>query len=196
MRLISNHSSRGFSLVELLLVLAIVAALAVAAFLVYPRVRAAQIAEDEAKMLTAAQASIRALFPLNRYNSLTATVALDSGAIPAHLAKGDGTIENRWGGYILVTHAQDDGQMSTVTGPRRYFRFLYSQVPTDVCIRLVGAASKNFGLIRVSHTGVGYSYWDTVQNLYAAEPKELDEELTAKACKGTDGKAAITFVSN
>lgn len=133
---------------------------------------------------------------MNNYNRLNDTVAINAGAFPQSMVKEDGTLENQWGGYVLVSHAQDDGQLTEGTQVRRYFRIIYTQVPSDVCIRLVGAAAKNFGLIRVSKTGVAYSQWDIAQNHFAAERVEFDEDLTAKNCKGTGGKAAITFVSN
>lgn len=45
-----RKSKKGFSLLELLLVLGIIAALVVAAFIVYPKVQASQRAQAESRL--------------------------------------------------------------------------------------------------------------------------------------------------
>jgi prepilin-type N-terminal cleavage/methylation domain-containing protein len=61
--LIKNiKSKKGFSLLELLLVLGIIAALVVAAFIVYPKVQASQRAQAESNNIATIQAGVKALY--------------------------------------------------------------------------------------------------------------------------------------
>jgi prepilin-type N-terminal cleavage/methylation domain-containing protein len=64
--LIKNiKSKKGFSLLELLLVLGIIAALVVAAFIVYPKVQASQRSQAESNNIATIQAGVKAfILPL------------------------------------------------------------------------------------------------------------------------------------
>ena len=185
----------GFSLIELLLVLAIVAALAVAAFIVYPRVQAGRNATYESQVLSSAQAGVKALFTTNNYANLTNDVATDAEIFPANMNVGDGDIQNQWNGAVEIEPSNSDGSDFSGTGPARYFRIVYPDVPTDVCIRLAGAAVQNFGTVLVGTT--------PVQDTYTAGTiVDLDEAAIALECRGgaasggSGGRAEITFVSN
>ena len=58
----NKKSKKGFSLLELLLVLGIIAALVVAAFIVYPKVQASQRAQAESNNIATIQAGVKALY--------------------------------------------------------------------------------------------------------------------------------------
>jgi prepilin-type N-terminal cleavage/methylation domain-containing protein len=191
-----NRSQGGFSLIELLLVLAIIAALAVAAFIVYPRVQAGRNATYESQVLSSAQAGVKALFTTNSYGNLTDDVAYNSELFPKNMngaTLADG-ITNQWDGVVTVSGADSTGADSTGANTR-YFKFTYPNVPTDVCIRLAGAAVNNFGGVFVDAANAG-GLGNIAQNTYAATPVALNEANIATGCLGTDGKASITFLSN
>lgn len=178
----------GFSLIELLLVLAIIAALAVAAFIVYPRLQAGRSADYEIKVLTAAQAGVRALFTSGNYTHLSNEVAQNADLFPKDMNISTGQIRNQWGGWVSILPAEHGGS-------NRYFKIDYTGVPTDVCIRLVGAAVKNFGRVDVSTQD--WEDGSTVRNIYPGRPIfELDEAKVATKCRGTNGKANIVFISD
>lgn len=193
------RSQGGFSLIELLLVLAIVAALAVAAFIVYPRVQAGRNATYEAQVLSAAQAGVKALFTTNNYAKLSTATAVNAAIFPANMNVSATAIENQWAGDVVVGHADPSTGAITQGGPstatiQRYFGFSYEDVPTDVCIRLAGSAAQNFGAVYV-----GGETLVKAQNLYGDAPTgadALDESVIATQCKGTGGKANIVLISN
>ena len=180
----------GFSLIELLLVLAIIAALAIAAFIVYPRVQAGRNATYESQVLSSAQAGVKALFTTNNYAKITTAAAVNAEIFPKNMNVSATAIENQWAGSVLVTPSTSAGAAATPSGtaPIRYFRIVYPKVPTDVCIRLAGAAVQNFGTVLVGTT--------VVQDTYSATQVALDESLIATNCKTAAGNADLTFVSN
>lgn len=195
----------GFSLIELLLVLAIIAALAVAAFIVYPRVRAGSIASAEAKKILAAQATIRALFTTNDYRNITNAVASEAGAFPSSMVNPDGTLENQWGGEVLITPSNPNGSRgsTTPTTPRRHFRIIYRNVPADVCIRLVGTLEPHFGTIRLSSSNGASGDGIVIKNTYSLgesqvplDHSELAYRCQARSFDGEDSAgSSLIFVS-
>ena len=179
----------GFSLIELLLVLAIIAALAVAAFIVYPRVQAGRNASYESQILSSAQAGVKALFVVSNYRNISKAVAFNAEIFPKNMNFSATDIQNQWGAAVDVTPALSNGAAAAAgTTPVRYFRIVYPTVPTDVCIRLAGAAVQNFGTVTVQ--GV------IVQDVYSATQVPLNEALISTNCKQTDGNADLVFVSN
>lgn len=193
------RSQGGFSLIELLLVLAIIAALAVAAFIVYPRVQAGRNATYESQILSSAQAGVKALFTTNNYRNLTKAAAYNAQIFPDNMNLSTTSIQNQWAGEVDVGPSTSAGDAAaTGTTPVRYFRIVYTNVPADVCIRLAGAAVQNFGTVVVNSNNDAAGGGVVVQDTYSATTKPLDESLIATNCKPATGKvgASITFVSN
>jgi len=66
----TSHRNRGFSLIELLLVLGVIAVLLVGMFVVYPMVRADMRANKEVAFIAAALARVQSQFPPSSYRGL------------------------------------------------------------------------------------------------------------------------------
>jgi prepilin-type N-terminal cleavage/methylation domain-containing protein len=91
--LIKNiKSKKGFSLLELLLVLGIIAALVVAAFIVYPKVQASQRAQAESNNIATIQAGVKALYTsASSFTGLTNSVAVQAKIFPDNMLSGSGS---------------------------------------------------------------------------------------------------------
>ena len=121
---------KGFSLIELLLVLGVIALLLVAAFVVYPKVRLANQANTEVKNLTTVQAGLKALYASknNNFSGLTLDLARDAKIFPSTMVVGN-TVVNSWGGMscwvlrpIPTAGLPAGALMSSVTGRCRPMR--------------------------------------------------------------------------
>lgn len=200
-----KYRNSGFSLVELLLVLAIVAALAVAAFVVYPKVQAAREVDQEAKVVSAAAAGIKAMFTNNDYRNVSVEVASDAAIFPEYMKTPEGILVNRWGGEVTVVPSNGAGISVNNTGVRRYFRIGYYGVPSSICPKLVGALEPYFGTVRVSSVNglsANGGHGEIVKNtLKMDEAVEFDPTFVAQKCSGGNwedqhmSRVAIFFVS-
>ncbi|HGY8314653.1 TPA: type 4 pilus major pilin, partial [Escherichia coli] len=167
-----RKSKKGFSLLELLLVLGIIAALVVAAFIVYPKVQASQRAQAESNNIATIQAGVKALYTsASSFTGLTNSVAVQAKIFPDNMLSGSGssaTPINAFKGNVVVASA--DTGPSEATGSS--FTITYSNVPAAECTKIITAAAGNFYT-----AGVG-----TAGNVKAAG-EVLDVAKTATQCE-------------
>lgn len=195
----SNKQAKGFSLLELMLVLAAIVVLGAIVFQQYNKFRVGQQATSEAQNLAAAATGVKGLYTRGDYTSLNAEVAAKAKFFPDSMVSGS-TIQNQWGGNVLLgrmttTEAVGNGVAITPgTGAptpgsaNRFFGISYAAVPSDVCIRLAGAANATFDKIIID----GVQVKNTVPGI--ATPVLLDEGSVATNC-GEDAVDMI-FVTN
>ena len=156
------RSQGGFSLLELLLVLAIIAALAIAAFIIYPRVRDGSQANAAVTDVNSIKAGISGLYVSSggRYPGLTTAVVNQGRIFPASMNAGDYTatasIRSSWGGAVTVAalaadHVTPFGA-DLISG--RAFSITYADVPDGVCVGLITGAAANVSDITVGGTSV------------------------------------------
>lgn len=180
----NNRSKKGFSLLELLLVLGIIAALVVAAFIVYPKVQASQRAQAEANNIATIQAGVKALYTsASSFTGLTNTVAVQANIFPDNMLSGSGTAAkpiNVFKGSVAVAAASTGP--SAVAGSS--FTITYSNVPAAECTKIITAAAGNFYT-----AGVG-----TVSNVKSAGGV-LDVALTASKCQSGGNSNTLIFTS-
>lgn len=183
--LIKNRKSKkGFSLLELLLVLGIVAALVVAAFIVYPKVQASQRSQAESNNIATIQAGVKALYTsASSFTGLSNTVAVQAKIFPDNMLSGSGSAAkpiNAFKGDVTLAVAS--------TGPSKApgssFTITYSNVPAAECTKIVTAAAGNF-----YEVGVG-----TAGNVKAAGDV-LDVGKTATQCAAGDNSNTLIFTS-
>ncbi|EPY8425331.1 type 4 pilus major pilin [Citrobacter youngae] len=180
----NKKSKKGFSLLELLLVLGIIAALVVAAFIVYPKVQASQRAQAESNNIATIQAGVKALYTsASSFTGLTNTVAVQAKIFPDNMLSGSGssaTPINAFKGDVIVESAN--------TGPSAAqgssFTITYKNVPAAECTKIITAAAGNFYT-----AGVG-----TVGNVKPAGGV-LDVAGTATQCQNGGNDNTLIFTS-
>lgn len=179
----NRNTTKGFSLIELLLVLGVLAILLVAAFVVYPQVRDRNQANAEVSNLTTIKANINNLFASRggNYSDLDEGVANQARAIPTSMNGGDfpaaAPITSSWGASVSITPTTYNGNAN------RAFEITYANVPEGVCLGLVSGAGGNFVDIEVGGATV---FNDNVFDPVAATTR----------CAENDGNVPVTFISN
>lgn len=152
--MIRKKMKQGFSLLELMLVLGIIAALVVGAFIVYPKVRASQQVELEAKNISTISAGIRSLYAgKSNFEGLNDSVALGAKIFPDNLIVGTGTsasLVNSFKGTVMVS---SDGETHSGQDDSGFF-IKYTRLMPDVCSKLVSAVASSFYEINVNGTYV------------------------------------------
>ena len=161
-----RKSKKGFSLLELLLVLGIIAALVVAAFIVYPKVQASQRAQAESNNIATIQAGVKALYTsASSFTGLTNTVAVQAKIFPDNMLSGSGTAAkpiNAFKGNVTLA--------ATAT---------YDNVPAAECVKIATAAAGNFYI-----TTVG-------TKVVKAAGGTLDVAATAAACTNATSNTLV-----
>lgn len=183
MTLLRNKKHKGFSLLELLLVLGVIAALVVGAFIVYPKVQASQRAEAESKNLATIQAGVKSLYTsASSFSGLTNTVAVGAKVFPDNMLIGTGTsasVVNTFKGIVTVVSA-NTGPSST-TGSS--FTITYNNVPAAECTKIISAVAGNFYIAKVGSTTV------------KAAGSSLDVASTSTACNSGGNTNTLVFTS-
>ena len=155
MTLLKNKKSKkGFSLLELLLVLGIIAALVVAAFIVYPKVQASQRSQAESNNIATIQAGVKALYTsASSFTGLNNSVAVQAKIFPDNMLSGSGnsaTPINAFKGAVTLASAN--------TGPSSAagssFTITYANVPAAECTKIMTATAGNFYIAQVGSTTV------------------------------------------
>lgn len=138
-----RRPSLGFSLIELLLVLGVLAILLVAAFVVYPQVRDDSLAERTTKTTMSVAAGVESLFHNSSYSGLNNAMAIDANLVPDHMVveQGSPDLASEWGGSVSVSAAGANS---------RGWRIVYEDVPEQICNRLIGGLGGHFSIIAIN----------------------------------------------
>lgn len=174
----------GFSLIELLLVLGVLALLLVAAFVVYPQVRDRNQANQAITDMAAIRSNITNLYAStgSRITGLNNHVARHAKIFPDSMYP-DPTLplaHAPWGGMVILA------PFPAAYGPRAQgtvYMMVYNDVPPSICLNLINGVQNT--LLQVSVDGV------TVKS--ELDGIEYDPGATAAACNKETN--SVTFFS-
>lgn len=149
MKSFNTRRQQGFSLIEILLVIGIIAVLALAAFLIFPSVQASQRANAEQNNIMTIAAGVKQMFN-GKYAGITTTNVVQGKLAPSNMVDTAGTgLVSAWGGAVDVAASAGAGGAA---GSR--FTITYADVPTAVCLKLAPGLIGNFESLTIG-TGAG-----------------------------------------
>lgn len=137
--------SRGFGLLEVILVFAIVIGAAAVVFSIFQSAQPSADAANEASVLTTLVANTRQAYGGN-YAVIVQSDVIKAQAAPASMVSGGTGLVSQWG---TVTVGRAGG------ADPHHFWVTYANVPTDVCTKLVSGVAAYFPAgIKVGTTAV------------------------------------------
>lgn len=135
----SAITHKGFSLIEILLVLGILAAIFLAAFVVYPSVRAARQSMTELANLQQISGGIKHTFLIRGYQNLDNDLVNQARIFPSNMnqrnyAAGQ-AITSSWSGPVTVSPSAEIAGM---------FQVVYEDTPKQVCLEFSRGAAASY----------------------------------------------------
>lgn len=176
--MLKKRYRNGFSLLEIILVLAIAAAIIVSAFIIYPKAQSYNSVNQEVKNLSALSVGINSLYVGKPYYTgvsnltiINAGLVPDNMLLPMSYGYGTGHIFNSWKGEVILSTSNKQG--ATVLGT------LYN-IPDDDCIKLVSFTAPNY-------------YWIIVNGTTVVGPSTKFDISNASSACSKDNKNYISF---
>lgn len=143
---------KGFSLLEILLVLGIISGAIILALIIYPKITGANNVKTEVSNAGLIKSGVQSLYasssnpPLNtNMNSML----IKANLIPDNMVQGTAKIQNVWSGDVYVGTTTINGKTA--------FAIQYNHVPAAECIKMVTSASTGFDQIVVAAGRAGDS---------------------------------------
>lgn len=137
---------KGFSLIEVLLILGILAAIGIGMFLLYPQVRASRMAISEQANMQSIAGNTKHLFMLKGYAGLNNDVANTARLFPSNMNANNFSagqdITSGWGGAVNIGPSPD------VSG---LFRVTYEDTPNRVCIEFVRSMMASYERVLIEN---------------------------------------------
>lgn len=178
-----KKAARGFTLIEILLVVGFIALAGIGIYVVYNKVQTGNAANTEARNLDTLRAGVKNLYGASvNYSGIAPSVLLNGRVVPDNMRDAAGAnIINSFGGTVTVAAATYGGGAAN-----NAFSIGYPNVPADVCSKFVTVGGNAFNRVVVGTTQVK----DT------ASGQILDVAGMTTACNVTGGTGVtITFTS-
>lgn len=171
--MMSKYRSKGFSLVEILLVIGLIAFLSVAAFIIFAQVRDSNNANTETQNVTAIIAGVRNLYGIRAdYVGLTTEIVNGARIFPRSMYAG---AEPGVPGQT-VSHVENGLVEVEPWGPdSRMFAIIYRDVPSSLCVKIAQNYGKNVEIVMVDEVEV------KMQGDIGSDPA-----ITASECSAED----------
>lgn len=178
-----RKNKKGFTLVEILLVVGFIAIASIGIYVVYAKVNSAGQANTEARNLDVIRAGIKNLYGANKnYATIKNNVVNSAGITPDAMNRGTASIVNTFGGTVTVKPATIGAAGAVANNG---FEIVYNDVPPDVCAKLAPTAGAQFDTLTVG-TKLAKIYGD---------PTVKPEEIAAGCAAGGQSGGAKTGVT-
>ncbi|WP_028491634.1 type 4 pilus major pilin [Thioalkalivibrio sp. ALE19] len=173
-----HRKVRGFTLVEMLIVLAIGASVLFGVFLTVSAVQNQQAANEASENLNLFAAEIQTLFRgQSDFSDISNTVLLDAGIVPGPMEQG-GEIVTAWNDDVVVDHTDLTG----TSGTDNAFEIKYP-LPEAACTNVIQAVEGAFAEVRVGGS--------TIKD---ANNREMDIPTMASECSSGGDEVTVDFI--
>lgn len=147
MKKINNR--KGFSLIEILIVVGFVALASVGIYKIYNKVQEGAMANTESRNLDTIRAGVKTLYGAkNNFASVTNIVVNAARITPDNMKTSvtstDGVITNAFGGAVTIA------PVSLGAGTNNGFEITYEAVPGPVCSKLLSGGGGQFDRVTVA----------------------------------------------
>ncbi len=180
---LNRTTKKGFSLLEVILVLAVIAGAAVAVFMAYESAKPSSDAANEDANLTTLTTNLKATLGISgNYTGLANATGVQLKVFPSDMVSG-ATVAGAWGTVAISAEAgTDPGVSSPCTVANRCFMVTYSNVPQAACAKFVTGVASYFNAVNIGTTNVAAK-----GKVLAAMPAQ---------CASADPVASISFIGN
>lgn len=177
-----KKAKKGFTLVEILLVVGFIAIATIGIYVVYQKVNEGGQTNTEARNIDTIRAGVKNLWGVNRDYSTLTNAGVIAARIPPNSMTNNGTatsMQNSFGGAVTIDPVARNG------GNNNAFTITYNNVPAGVCTKLVPTSGAQFDEVTVG---------GTVVKTYGSN--NLDAGKTATQCGGfSSNGGTIVFTS-
>lgn len=181
-----NKTKRGFTLIEILLVVGFIAIAGVVVYSTFNKVQTGNLANTEARNIQTLRAGIKGLYGAKQdFTGLTNTVARQAKLVPENMV-GSGAADIVSGFGTPVTVTSFAAGFGTNPIANNAFTISYTGVPSSACSKLVSAIAPSFNRVTIGTTVVR----DTV-----ATGEAFDIAGAAAACDVASGAVDISLIS-
>ena len=151
---LNKQSNKGFTLIEILLVVGFIAIAAIGVYFVYNKVQVGNQANTEARNIDTLRAGITSMYKATRnYSTVNNLVVNQARITPDNMREAGAAtnvITNSFGGNVTIAPATLGNGGGTANG----FSIRYENVPGAVCSKLVSGAGSQFNQVTVAGTVV------------------------------------------
>lgn len=153
MKLNFEKKSKGFTLIEILLVVGFIALASVGVYTIYSKVQVSNNANAESRNLDLIRAGIKTLYASQTNygtapNVLSNILINQARIVPENMnggLTGGADINNSFGGTVVVSPTT----LGTGATGNNGFRIAYQRVPAAVCMKLAAAAGAQFDQVSI-----------------------------------------------
>lgn len=148
MKLNMKRKNKGFTLIEVLLVVGFIALAGIGVYTIYSKVQISNAANTEARNLDTIRAGVKSLYGASpNYNvpsAINATVLNNARITPENMRASATTIVNSFGGAVTIA------PVNLGSGTNNGFRITYNNVPAEVCVKLATTGGAAFDQLTIN----------------------------------------------
>lgn len=171
-----RNNKKGYSLLEVLIVIGIITSIIVSVFYFYPKLKNSNTVNIEVSNLNTILSGIYGIYNGNNYDGISNKLLIEAKIIPNTMVSNTlYKITNSWKGEVIISAYKVKNRHSMLS-------MKYTNIPQDQCALFVSSVEKNFGAIKtdVSYLQNNNQKTSFIKNSY--KNMDLNIDNVAKGC--------------